>query len=253
MRPYFRRPMHSTSGAIRTRTSALAAAARISVSAGTWRCLSCGCCFGCWLSGCRISRLTARSPGCDRTSSTASSTCRSVSADDQSGSVDLGKRPGELRRVEPGVGAVSGQQFVVGALLDDLPVLHYQDDVSVADRGQPVRDDEAGPALAQRVHRTLDQHFGPGVDRASRLVQDQDGWPGEERARDRDQLPLPHADVGTFFINDRFITIWQGLNKSIYVCRLRRGLDLLTGRRVRPVADVLRDRAAEEPGVLKHH
>ena len=49
----------------------------------------------------------------------------------------------ELRLVERRVGAVRGEQLVVGALLDDRAVLHHQDQVGVADRRQPVRDHEA--------------------------------------------------------------------------------------------------------------
>ena len=97
---------------------------------------------------------------------------------------------GELGGVEPGVGAVGGQQLVVGALLDDVAGLHHQDQVGVADRRQPVRDDEARPAGAQRGHRPLDQHLGAGVDRAGRLVEDQDRRVGQERPRDGDQLLL---------------------------------------------------------------
>ena len=35
------------------------------------------------------------------------------------------------------------EQLVVGALLNDLAILHHQDDVGVADRGEPVGNDEA--------------------------------------------------------------------------------------------------------------
>ena len=54
-------------------------------------------------------------------------------------------RLGELRLVERGVGARRGQQLGVGALLDDPARLHHQDQVGVADRREPVGDDEAGP------------------------------------------------------------------------------------------------------------
>ena len=63
--------------------------------------------------------------------------------------VDRRQRLRELGLVEAGVGAAGGQQLAVRALLDDLPVLHHQDEVGVADGRQPVRDDEAGPALPQ--------------------------------------------------------------------------------------------------------
>ena len=45
------------------------------------------------------------------------------------------------------------EQLVVRALLDDLAVLQHDDQVGVADRGQPVRDDERRPAREQQPQR----------------------------------------------------------------------------------------------------
>ena len=75
------------------------------------------------------------------------------------------------------------------------PCLHHEDQVGVADRREPVRDDEAGAVAAQRGHRVLDEHLGAGVDRAGGLVEDQQRGVGQERAGDRDQLLLAGADV----------------------------------------------------------
>ena len=53
----------------------------------------------------------------------------------------------ELAVVELGVEAALRQQFVVIALLDDVAVLHNEDDVGLADGGQAVGHDEARAAL----------------------------------------------------------------------------------------------------------
>ena len=45
------------------------------------------------------------------------------------------------------VEAAGGQQLVVGALLHDVAVPHYKDEVGVLDGGQAVGDDKAGLAL----------------------------------------------------------------------------------------------------------
>src|SRR4051794_21165976 len=58
----------------------------------------------------------------------------------------------ELGVVEPLVGAVGGQQFGVRALLDDAALFHDEDQVGVADRRQPVRDDEARAVRPQSGH-----------------------------------------------------------------------------------------------------
>src|SRR5687768_5620010 len=57
---------------------------------------------------------------------------------------DVGGRSRELRVVEREVRAALCQQFPVVALLDDAAGVHLQNGVRVADRRQPVRDDEAG-------------------------------------------------------------------------------------------------------------
>ena len=126
----------------------------------------------------------------------------------------------ELRVVEPGVGAVGREQLVVGALLDDRAVLHHQDQVGVADRGEPVGDDERRAVGAQRGHRVLEQQLGAGVDRGGRLVEDQQRRVGQERARDRDQLALPRRQVGALLVDD--------------ACRSRRAASARTGRRTSP-------------------
>src|SRR5690606_20436147 len=62
-------------------------------------------------------------------------------------SLDRGSR--ELRVVEAVVRGLSRQQLLVGALFDDMAVLHHHDQVGVADGGEPVGDDETGAIAAK--------------------------------------------------------------------------------------------------------
>ena len=64
-------------------------------------------------------------------------------------------------------------QFVMGAALDDAPLLHDHDAVRVLDRGQPVGNDECSPALHQCVHAGLHQFLGAGIDGRRGFIQDQ--------------------------------------------------------------------------------
>ncbi len=80
----------------------------------------------------------------------------------------------ELAVVELGVFAAALHQRVVVADLLDVAVLHVEDDGGVADRGESVRDYEAGAALHQRRHGVLDDLFGVGVDVAGGFVEDHD-------------------------------------------------------------------------------
>ena len=145
------------------------------------------------------------------------------------------------------------EQLLVGALLDDLAVLHHQDHVGIPDRGEPVGDDEAGPIGPQRRHGMLHQHFGSGVDRAGRLVQDQQCRIGQECPGDGDQLLLAGADIAGFLIQHSVIAVRQRMHEAINIGRLGSGMDLLFGGRRPTVGDVLSDGAVEQPGVLQHH
>ena len=58
----------------------------------------------------------------------------------------------KLAVVQLGVEAAFCQKLLMAAALDDVAVLHDEDDVRVFDRGQAVRDHEGRPPLHQFVH-----------------------------------------------------------------------------------------------------
>ena len=97
--------------------------------------------------------------------------------------------------VERRVKASAPQELVVRALLDDAAVLEHDDQVGVADRRQPVGDDERGAAGEQEPERPLDLPLGADVDRRRRLVQDQQARVGEQRPRECNELPLPEREA----------------------------------------------------------
>ena len=74
--------------------------------------------------------------------------------------------------------------------LDDIAVLHDQDQISVTDGGETMGDDKAGAVFHQLVHPFLDQHFRTGIDAAGRLIQDEDLRICQECTGDRQQLLL---------------------------------------------------------------
>ena len=51
------------------------------------------------------------------------------------------------------------------AALDHVAVVHDENHVGVANRGEAVRDHKARTPHGQRVHGLLDQLFGAGIDR----------------------------------------------------------------------------------------
>ena len=74
---------------------------------------------------------------------------------------------------------------------DDAAALHHRDPVGVAHRREPMRDDQHGAPGHQPLERELHHALALGVERARRLVEQQDRAVGEDRARDREPLPLP--------------------------------------------------------------
>src|SRR5947208_14949927 len=96
----------------------------------------------------------------------------------------------ELALVEGVVEALLAQQVRVVALLDDPARVHDHDLVGVADRREAVRDDEGSAAVTEARHRLLNEYLGARVDVARSFVEDEDARIGEERAGDRDELPL---------------------------------------------------------------
>ena len=65
----------------------------------------------------------------------------------------------------------------------------------LADRRQPVGDDDRGAAGEQAAQAVLDPALGVEVDVRRRLVEDQDPRVGDERARERDELALAGREL----------------------------------------------------------
>ena len=107
--------------------------------------------------------------------------------------------------------------------------------------------------LHQARHRALDEHLGAGVDRARGLVEDEDRRIGQERAGDRQQLLLARRQVGGVVVDDRVVAVGQRAHEVVDVGGLGGGHDLLLGRVLAAVRDVLADRAVEQPRVLEDH
>ena len=74
--------------------------------------------------------------------------------------------------------------------LDDVSVLEHDDQVGVANRREPVGNDECRASCEQRPEAALDPSFGLDVDARRRLVENEKHRLGEKRTGERDQLPL---------------------------------------------------------------
>mmetsp|Transcript_33988 Transcript_33988/g.85615 ORF Transcript_33988/g.85615 Transcript_33988/m.85615 type:complete len:567 (-) Transcript_33988:863-2563(-) len=145
------------------------------------------------------------------------------------------------------VDAPPHQQCLVVANLGDLPLVHYDDLLRVADRGQAVRDDHHGLAALGLLHDAiqcgLHQRLALRVQRAGGLVQQQQGRVSHQRTRDHDALLLAAAEHVAR--HTRVVALRQLGDELVGVGQARRGHELLAGR-VDPVADVGGDGGGEE-------
>src|SRR5262249_12064516 len=132
--------------------------------------------------------------------------------------------------VELRVEAARRDELVVPAALDDAATVDDEDDIGVADRREPVRDDHAGPGGQERAQRLLDGQLGARVDVRGRLVEDEDARIREQRARDGDELPLPLAERPAARRERRLVAFRQGGDEVVRLRGARRGLDLGAAR-----------------------
>ncbi len=77
------------------------------------------------------------------------------------------------------------------SLLYHIAVFQEKNPVRVANRGQSMRDNKAGTAFHQMIHRLLNLNLRPGIYRTGRLIQDQDLIIGQNGSRNRQKLFCP--------------------------------------------------------------
>jgi hypothetical protein len=101
-----------------------------------------------------------------------------------------GRLAGELGPVQVGVQPPGREQFVVLAALADPAAVNDQDLVGLLDGGQPVGDDQRGPAGQGRGERMLDGDLRLGVEMRGGLVEQHDGRSLEQQPGQGDPLFL---------------------------------------------------------------
>src|SRR5215468_1504340 len=86
------------------------------------------------------------------------------------------------------------------AALHDPALAQHYDLVAIADRGEPVCNDDAGAAAPPQA--VIDRLFDRGIERRCGLVQDQHGRVADESARDLDALTLAAAEIPAVLRHD---------------------------------------------------
>src|SRR5215472_1869190 len=63
----------------------------------------------------------------------------------------------ELQVIKLAILAIPRKQLIVGAFLNDAPVLDDDDPIGSANRGEPMRDDQSGPILHEYLESLLNR------------------------------------------------------------------------------------------------
>src|SRR5216683_5836107 len=152
----------------------------------------------------------------------------------------------ELQVVEPAVQAVGGQQLPVRPALHDPPLRENDDEIGVLHGREPVGDHEDGAMRHQPVDRFLHEALGFGVERAGGFVEDEDRWIAQQRAGNRDALPLPAAEPGAALAEQRSVAFGQPHDELIGVGGTCRRAHLLERHVLQSVGDVRQYRVVEQ-------
>ena len=111
--------------------------------------------------------------------------------------------------------------------LDDRAVIEHHDAVGLLDRRQAMRNDERRAIARQLRKRRLDAPLGVGIERRGGLIQNQDRRILQDRARDRDALPLAAREQRAAIAHQGVEPLRQLVGKLHHVGGSRRILDRL--------------------------
>ena len=146
--------------------------------------------------------------------------------------------------------AAEGEQFVVGAALDDLAVVQDEDLVGVADGGEPVRDGDRGASCRHGVDGFLDGLLGLRVEGARGLVEDEDGRVAQDGAGDREALLLAAGEPVAALADHGVVAVGQRQEVVVDLRCLRGRDELVVGGAGLGEPQVVGDGGVEEAGLL---
>ena len=158
-----------------------------------------------------------------------------------------------LRRHQLRVRAVRRQQRGVVAALHQPTLVEHQNLVAGHHARKPVRHDQRRAPRHQALQRLLNRRLVFGVHAGQRLIEDQNRRVAQQRAGDRDPLPLAARKPMPPLADHRLVALRQVGDELVRVGRARRRDDLLVRRLGIAEAQIVQHRAVEQVGVLHHH
>ena len=114
----------------------------------------------------------------------------------------------------------------MSALLDDVAVFHDEDQVRIADGGEPVGDDEAGLSAHQLPHRRLKLLLGTGIHIGGGLIQDQQRRVLQQCPGNGQALALAAGEQHAVFTHVGIEALRQAVDELLGVGIGRSGFDV---------------------------
>ena len=145
------------------------------------------------------------------------------------------------------------QQFLVGALFNNITFIHHQNLVGIFNRRQTMSNDKTGAVLQQATHGALNEQLGTSIDRTGRLVQNENLRVADESTGNGEQLLLPLRNIGAFFVEHGLVAIGQGANKVIRKCSFGGCYHFFLAGSLASIGNVGHNRVVIQPGVLQNH
>ena len=151
------------------------------------------------------------------------------------------------------VHTVGRDQLRVSAHLGDAARIQHENPVGSDDARKPVRDYQRRPVLHQTVQRGLDDGFVLRVHARKRLVQQQDRRVLEQRASNRQPLPLTAGQPDGAFSDNGIVPVRQMRDELVRVRGARGVFQLLMSGVRLAEPQIIRHRAVEQVRVLRYH
>jgi len=133
------------------------------------------------------------------------------------------------------------QEFLMLADGDDASPVHDHDAVAAGNHGQPVTDDQHGPAFGDILEVVLDDGLAFGVQGRSRLVEDHDPGVEQQRAGDGQALALAAGQVGALLAKDGVVALGQADDEIMGIGQPGGGDRFLAAGLLAAVGDVVVD------------
>ena len=125
-----------------------------------------------------------------------------------------GPRRRRRARQQHAVERAARPQLVVRARVEHRALVDHDDAIGQRERRLPVRDEDRRAGARDAAQGRVDLLLDPRVDRRRRVVEQEDLRVGEQRARERDPLPLAARQRQALLADDRVVAVGEARMNS---------------------------------------